>query len=1693
MNGVLRILGVLVILIPLYLSTACMDVELDDFDGPDVGVDEESDVEVVERRRSLSFDRMVDDIVAAHEETGADVDDDWIDEAVEFSVTERGFGEGDTVVIDPNAPDLEIVQVTRHEADGRHYLDVTCHDATPRLPTRWFSGRLFSRDCAIDLSTVFHSVRVEPQMNYRIAPTPRGFRVLGDFPRGEVEVTFRPGLSTEGGAVLKEDHTHALTIPALSPSLSFEAQGRYLPRWAWEELAFEHRNLEEATLEVRHIPPRNLPFWLSDRSDNVTARTSRRLFREELPLDHETDEVYRRALSVEEILGDPEPGLYQFHVQSGRTHATARLLVTEINLIVKQHEAPAGKPFAEHMDGWAVDMDTNQPLSGVNLRAIRTNGDELARCRTNRQGHCRLDMPTGSTDDAPPMAVIASRGDDLTYLRFQDVRTEVQGATTTGRSFLDEDPYLVTLHGDRDLYRPGDRVHIVGALRDPDFSSAGGGIPVELHVRDSRGQILVEQDLTTDEAGLVEISFPLSDIAPTGRWRAELLVAKDRLQTYTFNVEEFMPERLEASAEALSEHFVGDEETLFEVYARYLFDASAQGSSVEATCRLVPTTVSAPWARGFAVGPSSLDDRREVIDLPSVQAVIGEEDTVEVACPKPSSPLTGPARLDATFAVSEAGSGRATHTSAQAMVYPEDRLVGLRSSEDAIGSGDSFVVEGRIFDVGGELVDVEEEITLEFYNVRTQTSSQWRGGRWHYQHNTQLVLERAVDVQPVDGRFRVETVAADVFSGYLVRARLGDSVTDLRLNRSQRFWRWSARQDATPRALRPTPVTVDVPDEARLNRPTTITFDAPFAGRALLTVETDKVIEQAWLDAEEGKNEWTFTLTDHLPNVYVSAFVIRDGREEVAGGFAPERAYGTAPLRVERTPVETAVRILAPEEVRPGSSLEVQIVAEQARGPSRATVAVVDEGILQLTNYRTPDPLNTLLARRALGVETFDTVGWATQLPAMGPSSRTGGGDYYYEDESADASRILPFRPVAMWSGPVELDDRGMATVSFDVPNYRGRVRVMTAVFTEDRLGSAEADVLVRDPLTVQSTFPRFLIEDDWADVPVFVANLTEETREIEVRVEARPYELPGFDIGLGSDAPVVEFPEGSRQTIELAPGQSRTVNFAVSALASSGAAEMLVHVESGDLRSTDEGMIPLRPEGPRERRVQTVELNGSEVDLNEALSGWVAGSEESTIWLTSLAQPEAFDHLDYLIRYPFGCAEQTTSSARPLLYVSQLVEVLNPQEVAQAGRVSDMVDSGIQRLLNMQSANGQFSYWGGGGDYSTWVTAYALHFLLDARQLGFEVPQSRIDSAVSALKNGVNDQLTHAYAHYVLAVAGEPQRGQVAAAIDRLPSNPTGQNAEQAYLLYAALYLSGDRSYERELRNPVVDRETGGRESGWGFYSHQRRRAMVFNVFVDLFGYDRGGAEMAQSVASQLAGGSRFTTQEVVWSVTGLGKWLQQEFAINGEFTLASAGQPVESTRGFMGLPAWTLPRASERNLTLTANVDTDRPVFAVVSSSGVRQDRSYEYGGAGVRVQREYLNERGQPLDFSDVQLGQRVFVRVRIENRTYSTLRQIALTDRLPAGLETELVELGSSELPAWAQSSWNFDHTDRRDDRVDVFGTINRRQTVEIYHVARATMSGNFRVPSVEVEAMYDPDVWAREKGRVLRITNPRREL
>lgn len=1625
-------------------------------------------------------------------------------------------------------PAMDVVTVKVREGMNGFYVDVYCDDDAV-TEKRWFWDRDSYEDynlstrCTLDEESVQRAVHLSVggrAEQVTVSPSSTGFRVFGNLPFGQATLRIDAGARTVDGATLHTTVDQALDIPHREGKINFASQGRYLPHSAWTSLAIQHTNVPAVGLTVRHIPEQNLIFWLSG-SERADQRTSDVVLKKEIALAAPIDEPATSFVDVGALLPDAESGVYEIALDAvdpapeqadddaegedenadtgGRRYsrrsgptakAVSRILLTDMHLIAKVSAHDATHGWAKSVDAWTIDVHTNRAISDSAISLVRPSGQIVAKCVTGNDGHCTLEIPADGVDTATPVALIARNKKDLTYLKFQDLRLELPEDTAGANGA--EAAYRAALWTERGVYRPGDTAHVSVLLRGADHLAPNPSVPMALKLYDPTGKELRKQVVEANEAGLATWAVPFGDWATTGSYRVATEIGGKTVGQTEFNVEEFVPERLRVTATSSVQDALATDQVPIEVQGDWLFGGAAVGSNVELTCQIETGMFAPKGAGGFHFGPVVVDGEPtpRPITLGMAESSLDSVGHAQILCPTSAGAggLSGPGTLVARAAVFEGDSGRTTVQEARIQVHPDRTYVGLKTPGSA-DLGRPFKVEGVIVDWQGKPVSGNTTVNLTLSRVEEELGWIWddESNESVYRRTPRRAKEAAIAVVAVNGVFSAELVPGQDAAGWIVSAELGRSRTEARVDSASRRWWWSSWDssiDQTPRAQLPQSLVLAVPPVAKVSEDITVTTRAPYSGHVLWTVEADSVIESHWAEVQAGDISWSFEVEGFRPNVYVSALLVKDPHLESQSAFIPDRAFGVANVRLLPEKYTMPVTLTVPDEVRPQSPLTVNIDLGPQTEPAFVTIAAVDEGILSLTHFKDPDPAEAIFARRALGVSSYETVGWTLLSQPGGAGRRTGG------DSAGGAGRVQMVRPVSIFSGPIVVPSTGRVSVTLPIPSYRGSLRIMAVASTRTKIGHAADSVVVRDPLTLIATMPRFLTVGDVAQVPVQVTNLTGIAQSVAVRMNVTEAGSPGqvAYVDLGGGGLALGLGGAQSGTLKLAPNASGTLVFQLAAR-TTGAARVDIEARAGKEVSTDHFDIPVGLWEPEVTSTVRLPLGDESTSLANALLGWKPGTEHTQVWVTANPYAQAFAHLKHLIHYPYGCIEQTTSSARPLLYAQDLVTRTAPDSVREH-KIADMVQAGIDRVFSMQTPSGGFSYWPGGRDPVVWGTTYAVHFLLDARDAGYPVAKEGIDDAVRWLGRELSStRITdhdRAYAHYLLARAGQPQM----AAAQRLYEG-LGKDArdEDRYTLQAAIWLAGDHRYEKELKHPATTMEWR-RQNDWTFWSGLRERGLILSIFRDLFGADPAGQPLADAVAGQLSSGREswgFTTQELAWGLTGLGKSVSKAPETISATLLA--GGTARPPLGTSGSGTWLLSRP-----TLQAggiSVAGKPGLYAVVTTTGNRVAGDHVWGSNGLSVNREWFDSAGDPVNPAALELGDPLYVDITVENLSRYRVQNVALTDRVPAAWEIENPRLGRGAMPDWVDldTLWTTDNMNVRDDRVEVFGALDAGQSAHVIYMVRATFAGTFHLPDVSTEAMYDPEMWARDPGGSIIVSGP----
>ncbi len=1450
-----------------------------------------------------------------------------------------------------------------------------------------------------------------------------------------------PTILSRHGKTLGQGRELTFEIPAREPALFFPLDRGILSPEGNLELAMCVTNLTGIELAASRVHENNLVAYLNGSDKRYTSRD---LGKKKIALELPPNQVHTTLIDLDTFLASPV-GIYRIEARATDEYWTrdwSLVRITDISLNVKRER--------HGLLVWATSLRDATPMAGVVVEARTSNNQILGGALSDEDGLARLLLP----DDHPDgdvYVVTARNGLDSTFLTPGRRSWVFDGVNTSGRP---PDLELDCLfYAERGVYRPGDEVHLTGILRDGEGGIPTGELPLNFTVTRPDGQEIVRTALEgpIDAQGLFHVDFETDPLGQTGGYRFAVTRAGESREVggTTALVEAFVPARIEVGAEVTEAE---DAALAIEVDARYLFGRPAAG---------LPVTVLPYWRRvdftskaypGFRFDeehphPSRGGDR--------VEASLDEEGHARllVAAPEGRSPGLWRASLNAT--VTEPGS-RSVSRRATGEWDAAARHLGLRCA-----AGQSVEV-GATFDLEWMLVAPDDtaappaETRIELIRLEYGYRKERVNGRMVWRsEETELVIDRREPGLAASGRLqlscpewgRYRVVGTDLETGV-------ETHLDL-YTRSRGGLAFHEMGGEGPESL-----TLEleaasyVPGETAIVR-----VGGSFAGTLLLTLETDEVLESRVLPFEGGAAEVEILVPEGLRGgAFVCGSLIR-AIDPTESTWLPHRARGLVRLDTDHTAHRAPIELEVPEHARPGEAIAVTVQGEpRADGAlaARLHLWAVDEGILQATEHSVPDPHAHFFARRRAGVSTAD--GYGDLLPDHRQPATLAriGGD---EDTRAERRRRGPQptkrrEAAVVWRKAVELGYDGRAEVPLEMPQLRGAMRLMVVVVDGDRYGSAEQRIELSTPIVVAASTPRFLTSNDRFKIPVRVTNTTADVKHLDLdAVVEGSLELTA--------------PEGLTG-IELAPGGEEVLWFGARATVL-GPIDLRFTARGEGILEVESQHVDVVPSAPLHQSSQLVTLRGGERAMFDPTEELHIDGLDARLEISAAPAVELRPALQALLRYPYGCVEQTTSRLFAIVHAGPLLGD-DSGEGGTSPVARDMVEAGLGRLRTMQTRSGGLAYWPYGKHPNLWGTAYAASFLVEARRGGYELERGFIEPLLDylseELREGNSGPDEKALFCRVLAAFDRPHQGWNARLSEELEKLDTCGRANLA----GAWLESGRRDRALEcLPEGTIERVARPATSG-RITSGVRQKGALLAVLLDL---DHDHPWIDALVAGLMAERENGRWRNTLENSTAL--------CALARYQLVQA--PPGDFRGRVRLPdgevlefdssAPAVFRLDEPDGPLEIELEGDGPAHVLLDCEGFALEELEPYD-EGLVVRRRWLSPEGADLAGETLNVGDLVIVEVSVkapELDRRERVRNLAVVDPLPPGLEVENPRLASSaSVPG--PSSGRADRVEFLDDRVLIFTGASRDE--ERYRYAlRASAVGTFTIPPIQASSMYDP--------------------
>jgi uncharacterized protein YfaS (alpha-2-macroglobulin family) len=1564
-----------------------------------------------------------------------------------------------------------------------------------------------------------------------LADNPRVLYLPFVTPDRSYRVTLNADLASRSGAKLATPQKCEAVSEAMPASYYFASKGLVLPAGQNGGLPIVTVNTPEVDVQFLRIKPASLPAFLEqvggrrERNANSGEEDGEGGYYYDGYGDNQrklkgtvggwvldelramSDSVYltrfttdarpnRRNVSflpVEGIKELQEPGIYVAVMNTpgrfGWDYQVTHYYVTDIGLHLRRHAA--------QLDVFTTSLKSGKAQSGIELSLVDEAGKVLAQVQSDGDGHGVFSGMNGKSGDKA-RAVLARKGNEMSVLSLRDAALDLTEFEATGHPSRSNKLFV---YAGRDLYRPGENFQLSVLARDADGKPLPKPLPITVTVKKPDGSKLVEQLVQPGKlgAGYYQQGITLPADAPTGGWTVQARIdpaAKTPDAQWAFKVEEFLPERMKLTLTAADGPMQGDGALPVQVQGDYLYGAPAAGNRLQASAyseRLLnPLPKELP---GFIFGTLDDDKAKNRQDLEAQE--LDEQGHAEMTLTPQLSERKSPMRLRAAFSLLESG-GRPVVRALERTWWPAPVLVGVRPLFDRNVAAEGSLAEFELTRVDAKAqFKAAKELQLKLIYEERQWYWRYDDGRgWNSGFNT---TEELVEARTLALKARTK-ISLPVRWG---RYRLEVTDPESKLTTRYAFYAGYGAQDADDVGNRPDRVQLKLQgapfkpgDVAKL------AIKPPHDGEAIVTVEGDRVLwaKRIGVKASGTDIEIPVDAVWARHDLYVTVAAFRPGSE--GDRVTPARALGLVHLPLNREDRKPKLTLTTPAKAVPSAPLTVGVKVPQLAGKAAiVTVSAVDVGILNITNYKTPDPQDFFFGKHRYGADMLDLYGRLIEKMEGNTAKQRFGGDAGKRDSQSMPRKVLL---VDLFSGPVALDAKGEATINLKLPDFNGTLRVMAVVSSADSYASAQAETVVAAPLVAELNMPRFVSPGDKATIALDVTNLSGAPQEVKVAVS--------------STGPVKI--TGSADTIKLADKQRQILRFQAEALDAWGLAPIEVKVSAGAINLKREAALQVQPVTPLTRESRRIRLEpGATQALDKALlDAYWAGSASVALSVSNTPPIDIKDQVQGLLMYPYGCLEQTTSSAYPLVFIDdEAAQRWGLKPVPREERAKRL-DTAFARLAGMQQPKGGYGLWAASSPYEAWLSAYVTGFLQDSRDAGFAVPEAMLKRSLDNLL----DQFQRSPAQQTMPPK-DPRRDDKGRLLDwrdtelqRIAHARFAEAAHTGYILAReqkaplatlrtlhdqyranalsplplvhlslALKLMGDEARAKVALDDAMQRGYGFQadEGYWGHWlgdygSRVRDRALAYALLLRHKVQHERRENLLFDLTEDFSHRNYYSTQE------RLALFLAVQSATAGTGrddswkTSVTVGPKADPWNG-NGVGQQSFDVAQLKSGIVLKN-EGAAALFVDVTAQGYTT-KPLPPASDRISVERAMFTTEGKPVTMRQFTTGEMFVVRLRV--KAGQTIKDGLVVDRIPAGFEIENLNLSQGPKAgeftvdgvnvAQANANDRIVHTEYRDDRFVAAAKLGGQ--MDLFYLVRAVTPGRYVVPATFAEDMYRPEV------------------
>jgi alpha-2-macroglobulin len=1317
-----------------------------------------------------------------------------------------------------------------------------------------------------------------------------------------------------------------------------------------------------------------------------------------------------------------------------------------------------------------TDIKSTLPMSGVKVDVYNYQNQLIKSGNTDDDGFVDIAL------NSKPFFIVASIDKQKGYLRLDD-------GSSLSLSMFDVSGDKVEkgikgfLYGERGVWRPGDSLYLSFILEDKNDAIADNH-PVIFELFNPDNQLYERKVKVSSENGFYDFRTATETTSPTGNWLARVKVGGSSI-TKTVKIETVKPNRLKIKLDFNNEIITKNNQNC-EISSSWLHGAKAKDLKTDVELSLKGGKTSFDEYKMY-----SFDDPSKSFTSNDKLIFEGKTDAEGKVSFDPDISVSdeAPGMLKANFKTRVFEKSGDFSINNQTIYYsPYSSYVGVKIPEGkgwngALYSNDKNLISIVTLDENGNPLN-RKGLKIEIFDVR------WRWW-WERSYNEDLAryvsdksthLIKSDLVNTVDGKVLYEMdFNGDYYGRKLIRITdpiSGHSTGETFYLTYRGWWNNSGQENSEGAEM-----LVFSTDKKAYNVGEDVEVELPQfkQGRALVSIESgSKVVETFWVDPNENNHKFSFKTTPEMsPNVFVHISLVQPHVNKE--NDLPIRLYGIQSIKVEDPNTILHPKIDMADELSPEKEVSIRI-SESNGKKMTYTVAVVDDGLLDLTNFRTPNPWNTFYSKEALGIKTWDMYKYVIGAFSGEMAGLLALGGDEFEKEN-DASKVNRFKPVVKYFGPFTIEPGQSKEHKFMMPNYIGSVRTMVVAGNAGAYGSAEKTTPVKKPLMVLATLPRVVSPSDLVKLPVTVFAMDKSVKKATVTVETNNM----FSL-LGAKSKTVTFSEIG----------DKVVNFDLKVANQIGKGNVKVSVKSGSKTAYHSIDIALRIPNPRINDITEAVIEPGESWSSDYQQIGIKGTNTGMLEVSSIPPLNLESRLGYLIRYPHGCIEQTTSSVFPQLFLSNLLDL----KEEQISEIQNNINNGISRLKTFQISNGGMSYWPNNNNgASEWGTNYAGHFLIEARNQGYAVPDGMIKNWLKFQKqranswsrynnSGYSSELLQSYRLYTLALAKKPALG----AMNRM-KEINNLTVTSRWRLAGAYVLAGKPEVAKSLVKSIGVNVPKYDAPSYTYGSSRRDEAMILEVLTLLNDFKTGKSIM-DNISNGLASRSWYSTQTTAYSLMAISKFIgddskvdmNYQLVVNGDSKKVKSTSPISQNK---------ISFNSNGSGQLKLTNESSKKLFVKLQLSGIPLNGDKTSKESNLQMTVKYMDLQENPIDPTVIEQGTDFIAEVDIFHPGVKPhYTEMALTQLFPSGWEIRNTRMDVSASTLLKSVP---DYQDFRDDRVLTYFNINRYTRKKFRVILNATYLGEFNLPTVYCEAMYDNEINARNAGTRVKVVKPGGEL